>query len=139
MEQQIENMNCVVKSVSELFPELDLSEFPPRAVGYAMCDIQRMIPDYLSVWCVYCNHTKCINFDIIKQLPRTNDYYPLFLFSSILSNRYKLHCEFALWDRDTIVTNGIEHDADEYFRRNKIIQVGAIINYLTHEFLVISK
>jgi hypothetical protein len=132
-------MNCVVKAVSQLFPELDLSNFPARAVGYAMCDIQRMLPPELSVWIVYANRSKCINFDLIQSLPYCEEYYPLFLFSSIMSNRFKLHCELAYWDRDMIVIDGIEYDADEYFRRNKIIQVGALINYETHQFLVISK
>lgn len=132
-------MNCVVKSVFQLFPELDLSNFPDRAVGYAMADIQRMLPPELSVWVVYANRHKCINHDIIQLLPRCNEYFPLFLFSSIMSNRFKLHCELAYWDRETVVIDGIEHDADEYFRRNKIIQVAALINYESHEFLVISK
>lgn len=132
-------MNCVVKSVIELFPESDFSNFPPRPVGYAMADIQRMIPNELSVWCVYANRNKCINFDLIQLLPRCNDYIPLFLFSSIMSNRYKLHCELAFWDRDIIIINGVESDADEYFRRNKIIQVAALINYETHEFLLVPK
>lgn len=132
-------MNCVIESVNKLFPEIDLSNFENKFSGYSMCDIQRMIPNELSVWIVYANHTKCINFDLIKQLPRTNDWIPLFIFNTIASNRYNLHCEFALWDRDTIIVNETEYDADEYFKRNKIVQVGAIVNFLTHEFLIIGK
>ena len=132
-------MNCVVESVSKLFPELDLSAFPNRPIGYAMCDITRMLPPEMSVWIVYANRNKCINFDIIQQLPRCNEYYPLFLFTTIASNRFRLHCQLAYWDRETVVIDGVEYDADQYFQRNKIIQVGAVINYDTHEFLVISK
>lgn len=132
-------MNCVKKAVNDLFPELDLSAFEDRKIGYAMCDIQRMLPDDMSVWCVYSNHRKCINFDLTRQLPKTENYIPLFLFSAVMSNKYRQHCELGFWDRDSIVINGIEHDADEYFSRHKVIQVATIINYHTHEFLVISK
>ena len=131
-------MNCVVESVSKLF-NIDVTKFPDREIGYAMCDIQRMIPNEYSVWIVYANHTKCINFDLLKQLPKSDNYIPLFLFKSIMSSRYKLHCEFALYDRNTVNIDGKEYDADEYFKQNKIIQVAAIIQYDTHKILSILK
>lgn len=131
-------MNCVVESVSKLF-NFDVSKFPYREIGYAMCDIQRMIPNDFSVWIVYANHTKCINFDLLKQLPKSDNYIPLFLFKSIMSSRYRLHCEYALYDRNTVNIDGVETDADEYFKNNKILQVAAIIKYDTHEMLSIQK
>jgi hypothetical protein len=51
-------MNCVAKAVNKLFPNQDLTEFYDRKLGVGMGDIQRMIPTYLSVWPVYCNHHK---------------------------------------------------------------------------------
>ena len=132
-------MNCVAKGVNKLFPNLDTSEYHNRTLGVGMGDIQRMIPTDLSVWAVYCNHHKCVNFDLIRQLPKTSDYIPLFLFSSVMSDRFRLHCEFALWDRNTVVVNDIEHDADEYFKRNKILQVSALIKFETHEILIVNK
>lgn len=131
-------MNCVVESVNKLF-NFDTDKFPKREVGYALCDIHRMIPPEFSVWIVYANHTKCINFDLLKQLPKSENYIPLFLFKSIMSSRYNLHCEFALYDRNTVNIDGKEHDADEYFKQNKIIQVAAIIKFETHEILSIIK
>jgi len=131
-------MNCVVEAVNKLF-NFDTDKFPEREVGYALCDIQRMIPTNFSVWIVYANHTKCINFDLLKQLPKSENYIPLFLFKSIMSSRYNLHCEFALYDRNTINLDGKEYDADEYFNQYKIIQVAAIIKFETHEILSIVK
>jgi hypothetical protein len=131
-------MNCVVEAVNKLF-NFDSDKFPEREVGYALCDIQRMIHNDFSVWIVYANHTKCINFDLLKQLPKSDNYIPLFLFKSIMSSRYNLHCEFALYDRNTINIDGKEYDADEYFKQNKIIQVAAIIKFETHEILSIVK
>jgi len=131
-------MNCVVEAVNKLF-NFDTDKFPNREVGYALCDTQRMIPDNFSVWIVYANHTKCINFDLLKQLPKSENYIPLFLFKSIMSSKYKMHCEFCLYDRNTVNIDGKEYDADEYFKQNKIIQVAAIIKYDTHEMLSILK
>jgi hypothetical protein len=132
-------MNCVAKAVNKLFPNQDLTEFYDRKLGVGMGDIQRMIPTDLSVWAVYCNHYKCVNFDLIRQLPKTSDYIPLFLFSSIMSDRYKLHCEFALWDRNTVIVDEKEFDADEYFMRNKILQIAALIKFETHKILIVKK
>jgi hypothetical protein len=132
-------MNCVAKAVNKLFPNQDLTEFYDRKLGVGMGDIQRMIPTYLSVWAVYCNHYKCVNFDLIRQLPKTSDYIPLFLFSSIMSDRFKLHCDFALWDRNTVIVDEKEFDADEYFKRNKILQIAALIKFETHEILIVKK
>jgi hypothetical protein len=132
-------MNCVAKAVNKLFPNQDLTEFYNRKLGVGMGDIQRMIPTDLSVWPVYCNHHKCFNFDLIRQLPKTEHFIPLFIFSSVMSDRFKLHCEFALWDRNTVVVNDIEHDADEYFKRNKVVQVAALIKFETHEILIAKK
>jgi hypothetical protein len=56
-----------------------------------------------------------------------------------MSDRFKLHCEFALWDRNTVIVNDIEHDADEYFQRNKILQVAALIKFETHEIVITKK
>ena len=132
-------MNCVAKAVNKLFPKKDLTEFYDRKLGVGMGDIQRMIPTDLSVWAVYCNHHKCLNFDLIRQLPKSSDYIPLFLFSSIMSDRFKLHCEFALWDRNTVLVDEKEFDADEYFMRNKILQIAALIKFETHEILIVKK
>lgn len=132
-------MNCVAKAVNKLFPYQDTSEFHNRTLGVGMGDIQRMIPTDLSVWAVYCNHYKCVNFDLIRQLPKTNDYIPLFLFHSQMNDRFRLHCEFALWDRNTVVVNDIEHDADYYFKHNKVVQVAALIKFETHQILIAKK
>lgn len=132
-------MNCVAKAVYKLFPDQDLTEFHDRKLGVGIGDIQRMIPTDLSVWAVYCNHHKCVNFDLIRQLPKTSDYIPLFLFSSIMSDRFKLHCEFALWDRNTVIVDDKEFDADEYFKRNKILQIAALIKFETHQILIVKK
>ena len=132
-------MNCVAKAVNKLFPTQDLIEFYDRKLGVGMGDIQRMIPTDLSVWAVYCNHHKCVNFDLIRQLPKTSDYIPLFLFSSVMSDRFRLHCEFALWDRNTVVIDNKEFDADEYFKFNKIVQVAALIKFETHQILIVKK
>ena len=132
-------MNCVAKAVNKLFPNQDLTEFHDRKLGVGMGDIQRMIPTDLSVWAVYCNHHKCVNFDLIRQLPKTSDYIPLFLFSSVMSDRFRLHCEFALWDRNTVVIDNKEFDADEYFKFNKIVQVAALIKFETHQILIVKK
>jgi hypothetical protein len=132
-------MNCVAKAVNKLFPTQDLTEFHDRKLGVGMGDIQRMIPTDLSVWAVYCNHHKCVNFDLIRQLPKTSDYIPLFLFSSVMSDRFRLHCEFALWDRNTVVIDEKEFDADEYFKFNKIVQVAALIKFETHQILIVKK
>jgi hypothetical protein len=125
--------------VNKLFPTQDLTEFHDRKLGVGMGDIQRMIPTDLSVWAVYCNHHKCVNFDLIRQLPKTSDYIPLFLFSSVMSDRFRLHCEFALWDRNTVVIDEKEFDADEYFKFNKIVQVAALIKFETHQILIVKK
>jgi hypothetical protein len=125
--------------VNKLFPNQDLTEFYDRKLGVGMGDIQRMIPNDLSVWAVYCNHHKCVNFDLIRQLPKTSDYIPLFLFSSVMSDRFRLHCEFALWDRNTVVLDDKEFDADEYFKFNKIVQVAALIKFETHQILIVKK
>jgi hypothetical protein len=125
--------------VNKLFPNQDLTEFHDRKLGVGMGDIQRMIPTDLSVWAVYCNHHKCVNFDLIRQLPKTSDYIPLFLFSSVMSDRFRLHCEFALWDRNTVVIHEKEFDADEYFKFNKIVQVAALIKFETHQILIVKK
>lgn len=122
-----------------MFPNLDTSVYHNRTLGVGMGDIQRMIPTDLSVWAVYCNHHKCVNFDLIRQLPKTNDYIPLFLFNSQMSDRFKLHCEFALWDRNTVIVDDKEFDADEYFMRNKILQIAALIKFETHEILIVEK
>lgn len=132
-------MNCVAKAVNKLFPNQDLTEFHDRKLGVGMGDIQRMIPTDLSVWAVYCNHRKCLNFDLIRQLPKTEHYIPLFLFKSIMSDRFRLHCELAMWDRDNIIVDDIEHDADDYFEYHKIIQVAALIKFETHEILIARK
>jgi len=131
-------MNCVVEAVNKLF-NFDVSKFPDREIGYAMCDIQRMIPNDLSVWAVYCNHRKCLNFDLIRQLPKTEHYIPLFLFKSIMSDRFRLHCELAMWDRNSIIIDEDQHDADDYFEHNKIVQVAALIKFETHEILIARK
>ena len=132
-------MNCVAKAVNKLFPDQDTSEFHNRTLGVGMGDIQRMIPTDLSVWPVYVNHRKCLNFDLIRQLPKTEHYIPLFLFKSIMSDRFRLHCELAMWDRDNIIVDDIENDADDYFEHHKIIQVAALIKFETHEILIARK
>lgn len=132
-------MNCVAIAVNKLFPDQDLSKFKDRKTGVAMGDIQRMIPEELSVWPVYVNHRKCLNFDLIRQLPKTEHYIPLFLFKSLMSDRFRLHCELAMWDRDNIIVEDIEHDADDYFEHNKIVQVAALIKFETHEILIALK
>ena len=132
-------MNCVAKAVNKLFPNQDLSQYYDRKIGVGMGEIQRMIPNELSVWPVYCNHRKCLNFDLIRQLPKTEHYIPLFLFKSIMSDRYRLHCELAVWDRNSIIIDEEQHDADDYFEHNKIIQVAALIKFETHEILIARK
>jgi hypothetical protein len=132
-------MNCVAKAVYKIFPNQDLTEFHDRKLGVGIGDIQRMIPTDLSVWAVYCNHYKCVNFDLIRQLPKTNEFIPLFLFHSQMNDRFRLHCEFALWDRNTVIVNDIEHDADYYFKHNKVVQVAALIKFETHQILIAKK
>lgn len=132
-------MNCVAKAVNKLYPDLDLSQYHDRKIGIGMGDIQRMIPDELSVWPVYVNHRKCLNFDLLKQLPKTEHYIPLFLFKSIMSDRFRLHCELAMWDRNQIIVEDEDHDADEYFEYHKIIQVAALIKFETHQILIARK
>lgn len=132
-------MNCVAKAVNSLFPDLDLSQYHDRKIGVGMGDIQRMIPNELSVWPVYVNHRKCLNFDLIKQLPKTEHYIPLFLFKSIMSDRFRLHCELAFWNRNTIEIENKEFDADEYFEHHKIIQVAALIKFETHQIMIARK
>jgi hypothetical protein len=56
-----------------------------------------------------------------------------------MSDRFRLHCEFALWDRNTVVIDEKEFDADEYFKFNKIVQVAALIKFETHQILIVKK
>jgi hypothetical protein len=127
-------MRCVPDAVSRLFPEIDLSLFPARDVGYGLGDIQRMLPNEYSIWPIYVNHLKVLNFDLLKQLPKTENRIPMFLFT-------EKHCIYAIWGRSEIeifdtYETGV-FDAEYYFNNRKIKQVCCIVRYSDYNLLTL--
>jgi hypothetical protein len=126
-------MRCVPDAVSWLFPEIDLSNFAARDVGYGLGDIQRMIPNEYTVWPLYVNHNhRAINSYILDVIPKSDNRIPLFIF-------LKRHCVYAIWSRSEIIVfennTGISWDADHYFRRHKVYQVAAIVRHSDYNLL----
>lgn len=117
-------MRCVAESVNGLFPALDLSRFVARPAGYGLGDIQRMLPDDLTVWPIYVSHAPCLNFDLVKVLPNTENSIPLFLFT-------KKHCMLSYWNKTEIEVPELNatFDSNAFFMRNKILQVAAVTRY----------
>ena len=129
-------MRCVPEAVNKLFPNIDLSRFSARDCGYGLGDIQRMLPYEFSIWPVYTSHRKAKNGDVLKAFEKSFNWIPLFLFT-------KHHCIFALWDRKNIIIEdkSIDKywDATEFFNRNKILQVAAVVRYEDYKLLEIEK
>jgi hypothetical protein len=128
-------MRCVPDALSRLFPEINLSLFPARDVGYGLGDIQRMLPNEYSIWPIYVNHNeRAVNANVLDIIPKTQNKIPLFIF-------LKRHCVYAIWSRSEIIVyennTGISWDADHYFRRNKVYQIAAIARYSDYNLLTL--
>jgi hypothetical protein len=130
-------MRCVPEAVNVLFPELDLTEFKARPSGYALGDIQRMLPPEFTLWPIYVNHAeKLRNANLIKVIPFTENRIPLFLLS-------KTHCVCGFWSRSEIqIIDGGKstyYDAEEYFNRHKIYQASAVTDFETYNLLTLKR
>jgi|688.fasta_scaffold538822_2 hypothetical protein len=125
-------MRCVPESVNGLFPELDLSRFVARPAGYELGDIQRMLSNDLTVWPIYVNHAPCMNFDLVKVLPNTENLIPLFLFT-------KKHCMLSYWNKTEIEVPELNatFDSNSFFMRNKILKVAGVARYEDYSLLTV--
>lgn len=131
-------MNCVVQSVHELFPNLDLTKFKDRINGYQICDIQRMIPDKYSLW-ILMSHYKHIthrDFDniTISFLTFKDIKIPLFMFT-------KTHCFLVHYMPFDGVIYKIENETSyhpkSFFDSHLIYQIACVTSYDDYSILVI--
>lgn len=131
-------MNCVVKSVNDLFPYLDLSQFKDRINGYQICDIQRMIPDKYSVW-ILISHYKHLSqreFDniTISFLTFKDVKIPLFMFT-------KTHCFLVHYMPFEGIIYKIETNTSytpkSFFESHLIYQIACVTSYDDYSILAL--
>jgi hypothetical protein len=131
-------MNCVVKSVNDLFPYLDLSQFKDRINGYQICDIQRMIPDKSSVW-ILISHYKHLSqreFDNITMsfLTFKDIKIPMFMFT-------KTHCFLIHYMPFEGLIYKIETETSytpkSFFETHLIYQIACITSYDDYSILAL--
>jgi len=120
-------MICVPDAVNQLFPELDLTTFKARKVGYGIGDIQRMLPHNFVIEPLYVHYKdRARGRDLKAVIKETENRIPLFFFT-------RFHCFLEYYNPATDKIG--EYNADVFFEVDSIYKVCCVLDADTRKLI----